>query len=206
MVASKQPRYHHGDLRRVLIEGAAQLIAKRRDVAFTLRELATAAKVSHAAAYRHFGNKTDILAAVAEVGFGCLQSEFVRVRAAQGSDPQRELRALGLAYVQFAMEHAGSYRAMFDPALGDHSNYPALKKIADAAFASLLAVVTRGVEKGCFLNRPPLELAFFAWSAVHGLSTLFINGLMAADPSSTQIDPAQLSELVTDCIVRGLLA
>jgi AcrR family transcriptional regulator len=206
MGANKPPRYHHGDLRRALIDGAARLIARRRDVAFTLRELAQAAQVSHAAAYRHFANKADILAAVAEVGFGRLQAEFVAVSAPLRRDPKRELRALGLAYLQFALQHAGFYRAMFHHELGDHRAYPSLNQVADAAFHSLLDAVTRGVEQGTFRRRPPRELAMFAWSTVHGLASLLIDGLLAADSPDPKQDPAALSEMILDCVVRGLLA
>ncbi len=206
MAASKPQPYHHGDLRSALVDGAAKLIARRRSVAFTLRELASAAKVSHAAAYRHFTSKADILAAVAEVGFSRLHAEFVRASAAQRRDPKRELRALGLAYIQFALEHEGFYRTMFHPELGDHANYPTLIKVADEAFASLLDVVARGVEQGVFRRRPPQELAVFAWSTVHGLSSLLIDGLLAKRGPEQRPEPKELAALVVDDVLRGLVS
>lgn len=207
MRASKSQSYHHGDLRRALVDGAARLIARRRGVEFTLRELAGAAKVSHAATYRHFTNKTDILAAVAEVGFGRLHADFARASAEHCQDPRAELHALGLAYVRFALAHEGFYRVMFHPELGDRVAYPGLMKEGDNAFASLLSAVTRGVEQGVFLPRPPLALALFAWSAVHGLSSLLIDGLLHAegDANGSLSQPEQLSALVVDCVMRGVV-
>lgn len=207
MRASRAQTYHHGDLRRALVDGAAKLIARRRGVEFTLRELASAAKVSHAATYRHFANKTDILAAVAEVGFGRLHADFVRASAEHCADPRAELHALGLAYVRFALAHEGFYRVMFHPELGDRAAYPGLMKVGDEAFASLLNAVTAGVDQGVFLMRPPLALALFAWSAVHGLASLLIDGLLHAEGEAQRpmSDPEQLSALVVDCVLRGVV-
>ncbi|HUB46245.1 MAG TPA: TetR family transcriptional regulator, partial [Acetobacteraceae bacterium] len=66
--AQPQP-YHHGDLRRALIETALQLVTEEQDWTFSLREVARRAGVSHRAPYNHFSEKLDLLAAIAAVGF-----------------------------------------------------------------------------------------------------------------------------------------
>ena len=69
-------QYRHGDLKRVLVLEAIKLIESRRDVHFTLRELSQAAGVTHAAAYRHFRSKREILAQIALEGFTKMQEYF----------------------------------------------------------------------------------------------------------------------------------
>jgi len=65
----KRGRYHHGDLRRALLDAALELLAREGASALTLREVARRAGVTHAAPYRHFTDKQALLAAVAEEGF-----------------------------------------------------------------------------------------------------------------------------------------
>jgi AcrR family transcriptional regulator len=68
--ASKDARpYHHGDLRRALLEAAVQAIAEVGPAAVSLRDLARRVGVSHAAPAHHFGDKAGLLTAVAADGF-----------------------------------------------------------------------------------------------------------------------------------------
>src|SRR6202050_2741658 len=70
------PVYHHGDLRRALIEAGLALVTEEQDWTFSLREVARRAGVSHNAPYNHFADKRDLLAAVAVVGFAALEQRF----------------------------------------------------------------------------------------------------------------------------------
>src|SRR3984957_10840336 len=76
---AEPPPYHHGDLRRALIESALALVTAEQDWTFSLREVARRAGVSHNAPYNHFADKRDLLASVAVVGFAALGE---RIRAA----------------------------------------------------------------------------------------------------------------------------
>lgn len=203
--ARDKDSYHHGDLKNSLIATAARLIDRRKDVSFTIRELAAEANVSHAAAYRHFASKRDILAAVAEVGFGKLQADLAAVKKRHASHPDRELVAQAKAYVEFAISHPGNYRAMFHPELGGHDDYAELSAVAKQAFDSLLETVTRGVEKGLFAKRPPLELAIAAWSTVHGLSLLMIDGQLFHEKDLDAGAREHLPKGVAELLVGGLL-
>ena len=72
------PPYHHGDLRRALIDTALELVTEEQDWAFSLREVARRAGVSHQAPYNHFPEKQDLLAAVAIVGFERLRDGMLQ--------------------------------------------------------------------------------------------------------------------------------
>src|SRR5271170_7712030 len=84
-VAAIPRPYHHGDLRRALIDAAVSLVAEEQDWSFSLREVARRAGVSHNAPYNHFPEKRDLLGAVAAAGFEALRE---RMRATVVGDPR----------------------------------------------------------------------------------------------------------------------
>ena len=189
--------YHHGNLRQALIDGAKELIAERGPDGFTLRELARRVGVSHTAAYRHFADQDALLAAVAGEGFRGLQAAFdAAVLAADG--PVAAFAATGLAYVRFAIENPANFQVMFRMMDCDQ---PEL----DAASASAYAVLedqVRGAQEAGFIREGPVEiLALTAWSTVHGLARLLVDG--AVDPA-TLGDPDAVAAEVTTLLMTGL--
>lgn len=168
--------YHHGDLRNTLIAKALNLIEQRRDVSFTLREIAARAGVSHAAAYRHFSDKRQLLSVLAEEGFRLLAGEFAAaLRSTPGQNRVDQLRQLGLAYVSFAMKHPGHFRAMFHSELADRGPFPALQQAAKEAFNPLRATIEAGIKEGVFRDAAVDTASIAAWSLVHGFSMLALD-------------------------------
>ncbi|MFM9014057.1 MAG: TetR/AcrR family transcriptional regulator, partial [Gemmatimonadota bacterium] len=108
-----QPRdaYHHGDLRNALVASAVRLIESSGPGAFSLREAAREVGVSANAAYRHFDDKSALMAAVAADGFARLAARMRRAmddastRGADGPPPVVRFKAVGRAYVEFAADH-----------------------------------------------------------------------------------------------------
>src|SRR5579863_1170193 len=102
--------YHHGNLREALLQGAVRVIAELGPSAFTLREAARRAGVSHNAPYRHFRDREDLLAAVSTDGF----DRLARALAAAGpkAGPLDRLRLSGVAYVNFALRWPQHFAAM----------------------------------------------------------------------------------------------
>src|SRR5215467_8023087 len=105
--------YHHGNLREALLEAAIRLIAEVGPTAFTLREVARRAGVSHNAPYRHFQDKDDLMAAVAAQGFQELTAAMLEA-AGQRSDVREQLKQAGLGYVTFALRCPEHFTVMFD--------------------------------------------------------------------------------------------
>lgn len=134
-----------------------------------LREAARRVGVSATAAYRHFTNKEDLLASVAAEGFRELAAAMET--AATGSDP---LRGLGLAYVEFALQKRGLFRLMFGPILVERAKYPGLNEASGAVFALVQRIVANGDER----PRDDQAAVMASWGLVHGLSSLFIDGLV----------------------------
>ena len=158
--------YHHGDLRAALLRAADDLLQEVGAEGVTLRAVARKAGVSHAAPYRHFPSKEDLLAEIARVGFDRLRERLAAVR---GED---SVRAAGAEYVRFAVEHPARFDLMFGPYITDYQRHPELGRSAAAAFAELVEIIAAEQLEGRVAAGPAEAHATFAWSAVHGLATL----------------------------------
>jgi AcrR family transcriptional regulator len=186
-----EPRpYHHGDLRRALIETALQLVTEEQNWTFSLREVARRAGVSHRAPYNHFPEKLDLLGAVAAVGFDRLHDGLAGATAGI-DDPTALLDVICRTYVRLGLENPALYRLMFGPVLSDTGtgDRPAVARAAgDRARAILEDAILRGARAGVFAVAPDqrydvILAAFAAWSAVHGLTMLVIDRIPKAELS-----------------------
>jgi AcrR family transcriptional regulator len=205
--AKAQPQpYHHGDLRRALIETALQLVTEEQDWTFSLREVARRAGVSHRAPYNHFPEKLDLLAAVAAVGFERLRSGMLRAMAGvEGSEAL--LAAICRTYVRLGLENPALYRLMFGPVLSDtgSSERPIVARLTGAqARAVLEDVVLHGARSGAFDVSPddPIDLALATlsvWSGTHGLTMLVIDKIPRAD-----LAPDDLIDRLLRMVIQGL--
>ncbi len=166
--------YHHGDLRRALIDTALAMVTEEGAWNFTLREVARRAGVSHAAPYNHFVDKSGLLAEVAALGFRALRREM-ETAARRPRTARQALLGIAAAYVRFGVEHPAHYRLMFGPELADKDRYPVLQQASDATFAALTGALERGQAAGDVRRGPVREQAVAAWALVHGLTTLLID-------------------------------
>lgn len=167
--------YHHGDLRRALIDTALTMVTEEGTWSFTLREVARRAGVSHAAPYNHFPDKAALLAEVAALGFQALSGEMEKAARRHPRSARQALFAIGIAYVRFGVEHPAHYRLMFGPDLADKEPYPTLGAAGDATFGVLTGALERGQAAGEVRPGPVLNEALACWSLVHGLTSLLID-------------------------------
>ncbi len=196
-----QGRYHHGNLRRALLDAALELVETGGTRALTLRATARLAGVSQAAPYRHFADKEALLAAVAEEGFRTMAEAMRRAAATCGDNPLERFRALGLSYVGFATNHPSYFRVMFGREMADRSAYPSLREAALETFRMLISAIADCQGAGLVRPGDPQELALSAWSGVHGVSALLVDGQFVG----LQDKPAgELAEDVTRDLFLGL--
>jgi AcrR family transcriptional regulator len=167
--------YHHGDLRRALIDTALAMVTEEGAWNFTLREVARRAGVSHAAPYNHFEDKSALLAEVAALGFQALSRQMEAAARRQPRSSRQALIGIASAYVRFGVEHPAHYRLMFGPELADKARHPALEAAGDVAFAVLTSALERGQAAGQVRPGAVRDQAVAAWSLVHGLTTLLID-------------------------------
>ena len=197
--------YHHGDLRRALIAAALELSAERQDWNFSLRELARRAGVSHNAPYNHFAHKNDLMAAAATAGHALLRGELASA-VAKTQDPRSALLKMGAAYVKFGLGNAALYQLMFTAALGGPNWQPETVVAAGEGTRTILEDIFRdGAAKGLFprnlSRRANLQAAALcAWSAVHGLTMLAIDGLARVEHNSIE----RLTDKILAMILHGL--
>jgi AcrR family transcriptional regulator len=197
--------YHHGNLRRSLIEAALGLVTDKQDWDFSLRAVARRAGVSHNAPYNHFADKAELLACVAAAGF-----ELLRVRIQDSIDKSNSaasaLTASARAYVEVGTENPALYRLMFGPALGVATpNRPAVAREAGLNTRAVLEqIIQQGAESGEFALAPErkrdIELAtLLGLSVVHGLTSLRIDNL-----STSELPVRQLVDGLIRLLLRGL--
>lgn len=171
-----KPRYHHGDLRAVILAEAANLVAERGADGVSLRELARAAGVSHAAPAHHFGDRRGLFTALAAAGFENLTSELTAARP--------DFIDAAKAYVRFALAHPGHFEVMFDKSLYDATD----EQVQQASAAAYLEL-NRGVGTLAdpHATADPDGAALAAWSMVHGFAQLWLNEAVdtAGDPIAT---------------------
>src|SRR5690348_374802 len=128
MAAMSRDSYHHGDLKAVILAEAAGLVAERGADGISLRELARAAGVSHAAPAHHFTDRRGLFTALAAEGW--------RMLAVALTDARSDFLDAALAYVRFSLDHPGHYEVMFDRSLVDPDD-PELVAAQNAAGAEL---------------------------------------------------------------------
>ncbi|MGP3926706.1 TetR/AcrR family transcriptional regulator [Streptomyces sp. 8N616] len=211
-IKSAKSGYHHGDLRNALIEAAVELGAEGGPERVVLREAARRVGVSPTAAYRHFTGHGDLLEAAkvrAQQALAASMAEALRALpgvADPGEEAVRRTEAIGRGYVRFAIEHPGLYRVAFcRTASAEASGFTGLEAPDDrpefSAFVLLSGVLDALVDTGRMRpeNRPAAEIA--AWSAVHGISLLILDGPLARLPAD-QRDAVVERTLTT--VVAGL--
>ncbi|MEC3916258.1 TetR/AcrR family transcriptional regulator [Nocardia sp. CDC160] len=190
---SSRSSYHHGALRSALIDAAIALAEQGGPERVVLREVARAAGVSHSAAYRHFADREALLAEVSRHARAELAAEMRR-RIGRTDDPRVRLHAVGTSYIDFALTRTGLFRSAFGAhsTAGEPDDDPHLvlgQVLDEAVAAGLLAPPLR----------PGAEIA--AWSAVHGLADLLLDGSLPASPAEIDFAVSQVLGLVN----RGLL-
>jgi AcrR family transcriptional regulator len=176
----KRSQYHHGDLRRALIDEAVRTIQREGVEALTLRTAGKHLGVSRTALYRHFADKAALLAAVATEGFRTLHSELISSwkQAGQGRDG---FHAMGIAYVRFAVANPSHYRVMFGGFVKASECDPELMTEASAAFQVLVNSLVEQQKAGLVRHDDPEQLARFVWATVHGVAMLAIDGQLGQE-------------------------
>lgn len=203
--------YHHGNLRQALLDHAVELARKGGPEAVILRDVQRAAGVSNSAAYRHYTDREALLAAVTEYAVSRLADAMVaRLAVVTGRGPKSKralarLRATGQGYIDFALAEPGLFRTAFahkDSAPGGHASHDddaGATLVEHHPFRILVRCIDDLVAAGVLTpdRRDGLDEA--AWAAVHGLSTLFLDGpLREATAERKQLITNRLLDVIAD--------
>jgi AcrR family transcriptional regulator len=173
-----EPKYHHGDLRRAILDAALELIKESGIQSLSLREIARRIGVTPAAPYHHFKDRGELLLQIGMQGYGDLLHNLEQA-AAEASGAEDECEAEFHAYLQFAREHSAVYAVMFSAELVRHDDCARVKAIADRCFALVCASVARSRKLS---EKMSAEAAISSWALLHGLVVLDQGNLLEESP------------------------
>lgn len=205
----KRGTYRHGDLRRALVEAGTELARGGGPEAVVLREATRRAGVAPSAAYRHFADRRALLDAVCSAAQAALATAIEEELGGLtgGGDPadaaRARLRAVGTGYLRFARREPGLFRTAFS-ASENLRNAASPERAGEGdktPFQLLGGALDELVEAGVMPGgrRPGAE--FLAWSAVHGLSMLLIDGPLREFDAATQ---EAVGRRLIEMVERGL--
>ena len=166
--------YHHGNLRRALLDEALATIRAEGVDGLTLRQIGARVGVSRTAIYRHFADKRALLTAVASEGFRTLREQLVTAWE-QGGRGGAAFQAMGVAYIRFAVANPSHYRVMFGGFV-DPQDQMELAAEAGGAFQSLVDALATLQRDTVVRGDDAVLMARFVWSVVHGVAMLGIDG------------------------------
>ncbi|HYP82179.1 MAG TPA: TetR/AcrR family transcriptional regulator [Variovorax sp.] len=202
--------YRHGDLRRALLDAGIALASEGGPEAVVLREATRRAGVAPNAAYRHFESRQALLEAVRKAGLAAvaraMEAQLTALRPGRDAAAHARncLRAVGRGYMRFAREHTGLFRAAFAPPEPVEEVDADPAKAGDSGlnpFQLLGAALDQMLQAGLLPpeRRPGAE--FLAWSAVHGLALLQVEGPLRDMPAARA---DALGERLLDMVEKGL--
>ena len=177
--------YHHGGLEIELTRAAGKILEKEGVEALSLRQIARRAGVSHNAPYRHFSDREALLAALAVEGFERLGAAQRKAAESGG------LRAMGEAYVQFALQNPQRFRLMFGGRIVI-ARHERLREVAARTFAGLSGALSTRVPEA----QGARDASIAAWALVHGLAQLLLGGRIAAEAKGGRDDTAFVRDLL----------
>lgn len=200
--------YHHGNLRAELLQHCVRLIHERGDMNFSLRDLAQQVGVSHAAVYRHFRDRQELLCEVAIHGFELLAQVVTAAMATAPDNPTLQLARGGTAYVGFALRQPGHFAAMFAPDIHKSERASEVLAAAEVSYRVMQRSVAQHL-KVDNVHAPEVQAESLRhWALVHGLATLGLSGNLAACMGGPKAlhSPEQFESLVTQLLGAKPLA
>lgn len=182
--------FEANDVRRRLIEVAADLLSEEGPAALSARRLAREAETSTMAVYTHFGGMPALVRAVVAEGFARLHARVAEVE--QTDDALADLVASGVAYRAYALADPHLYLVMFGSAsLGEYRLTQTELEVGLAAFGQLVGVVERVMDAGAIRRGDPAGVAGQFWAALHGYVMIELSGLshVVEDPEAQILQP-----------------
>ena len=201
--ASVKAGYHHGDLRRSLLDAALGLVASHGVQGFNLREAAREAKVSHNAPYRHFPSRTHLLIELAIEGQGYLL-KALQGAVAKSTDHRERLVRLGIGYMEFALTHVAHFRVMFSSEVASHRTIE-LKTAQDATFELFEQELHANEQAGLTRKGAVQQHALVGWAALHGATMLVLDGVLENTAVAARRKPQEIARLVIESLLDGIL-
>ena len=208
VILEKRKTFRHGDLRNALLAAGIEMAQIGGPNTVILRKATRQAGVSPNAAYRHLANQAELLNAVRSACFSqlaaAIEDEMKKCRP--GRDPQafarKSLRAVGMGYLGFAMREPGMFRTAFSVPPAVYEQNPAnTASMGLNPFQLLSLALDRMQESGLLSKKNRKDAEYLAWSTVHGLALLVLEGPLHQMPQAMVL---ALGERLVLMVERGL--
>jgi AcrR family transcriptional regulator len=192
---ARKEGYHHGDLKRALLDATLRLVEENGPQGFTLRAAARAAGVTPGATYHHFDHKDALIAAVAEESFDLFRQSLETAAKREAASARDRSRNVGVAYVLWAVANPVRFRLMVGYGVQAHMSQGEVGASSLATYRVVREVLVEGLKHDRDEKISNAEVLGW-WSVVHGLAFLAIDG---------HLGPARSSTKQTERIVREVL-
>jgi AcrR family transcriptional regulator len=173
---SNPDSYHHGSLKKTLIQTAIRFLEKHPLESLSLRTLALKAGVSQAAPYRHFKDRDELLAAISQQGFEIKFQYMWEAFLTYRDQPKELLQACALSYFKMGLKHPQHFKLMLASPICPSPEHPMLEQAAGMAFALLKRVIEICQSAGIVGPGDPYHKSMHCWALVNGFTTLYAEG------------------------------
>jgi AcrR family transcriptional regulator len=190
--------YHHGDLKRALLDAAVELIRTTGAEALTLREVARRAGVSHNAPYRHFRDKAELLSAVATEGYNYLSDSVDRAMSS-GKTAYERFQLSGEGFLRFALLYPDHFKLIFDSPR--RYVYPETLEAGERTFGKLISGVEQCQAEGLLQDGNPRAIALMFLGVAIGVAKLAITSRL---PFADDAGMVAFDQSVKAALFRGL--
>jgi AcrR family transcriptional regulator len=196
--------YHHGDLRRVLIEAALQLVSEGGMDAVSVREAARRAGVSPGAPFRHFPSRDALMQAVAEEAQRRFRAEIeAALAAAPAGDPLGRFRCLGLAYLRWAMRNPTHFEIISSRRLFDHDKAAAISRDNAELIALTEQTLAEAFAAGQLRTADLKQVQIAGRALVYGFARMNIDGHFPRWGVAAR-EAERTAEAVLDLFIEGI--
>lgn len=170
--------YHHGDLRNQLIDIGAKLLIEQGLENFSLRKVAKEIGVSHAAPYRHFNTKEDLILEIAKKGIEEFYDALAKPFHEFIGQPKLQLTELGKAYIKFAVNNPYLMKILFFSDLKKKIDLTKMINVNKNSYSMLEESVRNCIATGETIIKDVQTFSLLSWSFVHGLSALMMENVV----------------------------
>jgi AcrR family transcriptional regulator len=194
--------YHHGDLRQAMLAEAARMIESEGLERLSLRGMARAVGVTHAAPANHFGDLTGLLSELAAEGYRACTAALIDAAETAGAGPSARGKAMAGAYLRFARRNPGMFTLMFRGERLD-TQRPALKEAMATARQALESAASENDDEDAASALEATARAAARWSLVHGFAVLLLEGRLKGMLTEAGTDEDDLFDAVLDATSFG---
>ncbi len=182
-MTTAHPDNSRPDVREDLLDAAMEIVVEQRDLSFSLRQLADAARTSTMSIYTHFGNREGLHRALSARAFDLFAETLQQERQlAQKHNPQNLLRHMAIAYRTFALAHPSAFDLLFGdigsfetvpPLSNEYEGLPSPSENGYVVYGMYASAIDEGVRLGIFDDSTPSRLLMDTfWAQLHGLVAL----------------------------------